>query len=189
MNSGGAPAGTGNGSARSRGASGAGLGDFGSAGRGGMVGREDLRGRHLRRRELRCRGSGAGVAGAGGDGEVGTVGRLRRAADGCRLTRSRGGRRASKDDERTAAACVAVVGSGTPEFALLPAGACGFTSSSVSSAASAVASAITAAAEAARGRRECLTGGQAVLRVGPQALLPAPCFARRLACDRRSCPR
>ena len=124
--------------------------------------------------------SGAGVTGAGRDAEVGAVGRLRRGADGRRLARSRGSRRAFERRRADTAGCVRRVGSGAPEFASLPAGACSFTGSSMSSTASAVASTIAAAAQTARGKRMPDRGRPPCVAVCGR-FCPRTCFARRCA--------
>ena len=176
MNSGGVPAGTGSGNARSRGGSAAGVGEFGSGGDGGDGGAGRISVDGISGAAF----SGAGVTGAGRDAEVGAVGRPRRGADGRRLARSRGSRRAFERRRADTAGCVRRVGSGAPEFASLPAGACSFTGSSMSSTASAVASTIAAAAQTARGKRMPDRGRPPCVAVCGR-FCPRTCFARRCA--------
>ena len=176
MNSGGVPAGTGSGNARSRGGSAAGVGEFGSGGDGGDCGAGRISVDGISGAAF----SGAGVTGTGRDAELGTVGRPRRGADGRRLARSRGSRRAFERRRADTAGCVRRVGSGAPEFASLPAGACSFTGSSMSSTASAVASTIAAAAQTARGKRMPDRGRPPCVAVCGR-FCPRTCFARRCA--------
>ena len=176
MNSGGVPAGTGSGNARSRGGSAAGVGEFGSGGDGGDCGAGRISVDGISGAAF----SGAGVTGTGRDAELGTVGRPRRGADGRRLARSRGSRRAFGRRRADTAGCVRRVGSGAPEFASPPAGACSFTGSSMSSTASAVASTIAAAAQTARGKRMPDRGRPPCVAVCGR-FCPRTCLARRCA--------
>ena len=176
MNSGGVPAGTGSGNARSRGGSAAGVGEFGSGGDGGDCGAGRISVDGISGAAF----SGAGVTGTGRDAELGTVGRPRRGADGRRLARSRGSRRAFGRRRADTAGCVRRVGSGAPEFASPPAGACSFTGSSMSSTASAVASTIAAAAQTARGKRMPDRGRLPCVAVCGR-FCPRTCLARRCA--------